>query len=360
MSTPRLTVTDALFGDLPPEARARFGLDAPDGAAAAKPRAEGTSNAAIKAAKAASPPPLIAGGPDSPWQLSRASWMEIARRVLREVGKDRVTSVSAGVTFFGILALFPALTALVSIYGLFFDTDTIVGHIALLQRFLPEGAVGLIRDQITDIVSAPTQALGVATVIGLLTALYSANGGMKALIEALNIAWFESESRGFIKLNLVSLAFTLGAIVLVIVMLGLVTLLPAILDTLPLGRATEAVVSLARWPLMIAALIVALAVLYRFGPNKENAEWQWISPGAVAAAAGLLIASLLFSWYAANFADYNETYGSLGAAIGLMMWLWIASMVVMLGAEINSEVERQIQKENGLPLEDDRAKDTTD
>lgn len=358
MTTPRPTVTDALFGDLPPDARERFGLDAPDGVPV--PAGQGASNEAIKAAKEANPPPLIPNAPDSPWELSRQSWVEIVKRLVREVGKDRVTSVAGGVTFFGILALFPAITALVSIYGLFFDSATIVSHIAMLERFLPAGAVQLIRDQIVSIVEAPAQALGIATVIGLLAALYSANGGMKALIESLNIAWFETETRGFFKLNLISLTFTLGGIVLVIVLLGLITVLPTALRALPLGPATETIVSLVRWPLMVAALIVALAVLYRWGPNKSDAKWHWISPGALFAAAGLLVASLLFSWYAANFANYNETYGSLGAVIGLMMWLWIASMVVMLGAEINSEVERQIQKENGLPLEDDRAKDTTD
>lgn len=359
MSPPRPTVTDALFGELTPEARERFGLDAPDLPAGGR-SSGGATNAAIKAAKAAGAPPLVANGPATPWDLSRRSWIEIAGRVYREIGKDRVPSVSAGVTFFGLLALFPAITAFVSIYGLFFDSETIVGHIALLERFLPAGAVDLIRKQIVSIVEAPARALGLATIIGLLTALYSANGGMKALIEALNVAWFEKEGRGFIKLNLISLSFTLGAIVLVMVLLGLITILPAILRALQFGQLGETLVTFLRWPLMIAALTVALAVIYRWGPDKDDAEWHWISPGALFATAGLLIASLLFSWYAANFANYNETYGSLGAAIGLMMWLWIASMVVMLGAEINSEVERQIQKENGIPLEDDSAKPTSD
>lgn len=360
MSTSRPSVADALFGDLTPEDRARFGLDTPQGSGNAPASDIGASNAAIKQVKQATSPPLIPGAPASPLKLSPGSWVEIGKRVVREIGKDRVTSVAAGVTFFGILALFPAITALVSIYGLFFDSATIVSHIAMLEQFLPAGAVEIIRNQIVSIVEAPSQALGIATIVGLLTALYSANGGMKALIDALNIAWYQSETRGFVKLNLVSLAFTLGGIVLVISMLGLITVLPAVLGALPLGPATEGIVSFARWPLMVAGLMVALAVLYRWAPNKTDATWHWISPGAVFATFGLLVASLLFSWYAANFANYNETYGSLGAAIGLMMWLWIASMVVMVGAEINSEVERQIQKENGIPLEDDRAKDTTD
>ena len=359
INRPRPTVADALFGDLPAEVRERFRLDASPAATDAT-QPSGASNEAIRAAKAASPPPLIADGPESPWQLSSRSWLDIGKRVIHEISKDRVTSVAGGVTFFGILALFPAITALVSIYGLFADPQTIVEHIGLLEQFLPSGAVDIIRTQIVSIVEAPSKALGFATILGLLTALYSANGGMKAMIGALNIAWFVPEGRGFLKLNLVSLMFTLGGILLVMTMLGLITVVPIVLGALNLGGTAEAVISLARWPAIVVALTIALAILYRFGPNKHDAEWHWISPGALFAAAGLLVASLLFSWYVANFANYNETYGSLGAAIGLMMWLWIASMVVLVGAELNSEVERQIQKENGLPLEDDRAKDTTD
>jgi len=319
MSSITPSVTEAFFGEIPPEMRRRFGLDPAGGA-------EGTAgqsgrNAGIKAAKAAGGPPTRPGAPSSPWQLGRASWIELGKRVVREISKDRVTSVAAGVTFFSLLALFPAITALVSIYGLFADQQTVVENLNALQRILPGEAIGLIREQVVKIAEAPAQALGIATVIGLLTALYSSMGGMKALIEALNIAWFQSETRGFVRLNLLALALTLGAIMLII------------------------------------TLVVAIAVLYRFAPDKDDNAWHWISPGAVVATFGLVVASLLFSWYAANFANYNETYGSLGAAIALMMWLWIACTVVLVGAEINSEVERQIQKENGIPLEDDRAKD---
>lgn len=343
MSGKAPSVLDALFGEIPPEAKARYGL--------------ADEGAAPKAQKAASTPETAGSGPDSAWALSRASWVEIAKRVYGEVSKDRVTSVSAGVTFFGLLALFPALTALVSIYGLLFDAGSVVGHIEMLRGVLPEGALGIIRDQVVSIVEASGGALGIAAVVGILTALYSANGGMKALIEALNIAWFEKEKRGFIRLNLVSLAMTLGAIVLVIAMLALTAVVPPLLASLHLGGLTEGLISVLRWPLMAAALTVALAVLYRWGPSKDDPQWQWITPGALFATAGLIIASALFSWYAANFANYNETYGSLGAVIGLMMWLWIACVVVMMGAEINSEVERQVQKENGIPLQGDEAKE---
>lgn len=350
-----LSIGDALFGELPAEVKARYGLTGADGSAGGNP-GDTARNASIKSAKAAAVPGRKPGAPASPWELGRASWIEIAKRVVKEIGNDRVTSVAGGVTFFGLLALFPAITALVSIYGLFADRETIIGTLDALNRFVPAGAMELIRDQIVAIVTAPSKALGLATIVGLLTALWSANGGIKALIEALNIAWFERESRGFIKLNLVSLAFTLGGIALICLLIATIAILPAVIQALPLGPLGETTASLARWPLMFVVLMVALAALYRWGPDKDDAKWHWISPGAVVATLGLIAASALFSWYAANFADYNKTYGALGAVIGLMMWLWIAAIVVMVGAEINSEAERQVQKENGIPLEDDAAK----
>lgn len=375
MSTRIPSVLEALFGDLPPEVRNRYGLPDPAGqgtpavsapqtttphSAPQDAQSGGASNAAIKAQKDATNPQTAGNGPSSAWQLSKGSWLAIIKRLYGEIAKDRVMSVAAGVTFFGLLALFPAITAFVSLYGLFFDTRTILDHMAALQGVLPEGAIGIMRDQITALIQADEGALGIAAIAGLLVALYSANGGIKALIESLNVAWFETEKRGFIRLNLVSLAMTLGAILFLLVMLGLTAVVPVVLQHLPFGHSMERLVSLARWPVMALALTLALAVLYRWGPSKEDSQWHWITPGAIFATFGLILASVLFSWYAANFANYNETYGALGAAIGLMMWLWIAAMVVMMGAEINAEVERQIQMENGIPLEDDRAKSTAD
>lgn len=339
MSDPN--VYDALFGPLPADWRARKGLPA------AETPTPATAKPTTKPSDAASPPRLP-GAPDSPWDLSRASWIEIAKRTVKEFSKDRVTSVAGGVTFFGLLALFPAITALVSIYGLLADPQTILRHMEGLNRFLPQGAVDVIAGQVQSIVNAPTTALSAAGAISILLALYSANGGMKALIEALNVAWFETEKRGFIKLNLVSMAFTLGGIVVILLLIGLVAVLPVALSLLAFGSGMETLVSLARWPVMIAVLMLCLSAIYRWGPSKDDAAWHWISPGAIVAALGLVTASVLFSWYASNFANYNETYGSLGAAVGLMMWLWIAAIVIMTGAEINSEVERQIRIENGV------------
>lgn len=345
---PAPDVYDALFGPLPEGWRERKGLppETPPGAALepSDPKADAAN---------AAPPPRRPGAPQSPWHLGRASWIAILKRTAAEFSKDRVTSVAGGVTFFALLALFPAITALVSIYGRVADPATISENLALLNQFLPSSAIDLIAGQVTAIASAPATALSLAGIVSLLVALWSANGGTKALIDALNIAWFETETRGIVKLNLVSLGLTLAAIVGIILLLALIAVLPAVLNAIFVGGAAETIIRLIRWPLIAGLLLMGLATIYRFGPNKKDPAWQWISPGAILATVGLLIASALFSWYAANFANYNETYGSLGAAIAMMMWLWIAAIVVMTGAELNSEVERQIKIENGVEPKDD-------
>lgn len=363
MTNPKPDVFEALFDPLPEGWRERKGLPPEPGGpkddkAEKPPAGKESASAEAKTAEAKKgPPPRRPGAPESPWQLSRQSWIEIGKRLVKEFTADRVTSVAGGVTFFALLALFPAITALVSIYGMLADPATIADDLSMLKSVLPESALELITGQVVAITSAPATSLSIAGIVAILIALWSANGGMKALIEALNIAWFETEKRGFIRLNLVSLALTLSAIFGVILMIALVAILPVLLNTILAGSRAETWLNWLRWPLLAAMLILGLAVIYRFGPSKEDAKWQWISPGAVLATVGLLIASVLFSWYVANFANYNETYGSLGAAVVMMMWLWIASIVVLTGAEVNSEVERQIKIENGVTPKDENDMD---
>lgn len=313
-------VLDALFDDLDDETRQRFGL-----------------------ASAQRPHRRAAGAPVGVRHLKVEDLIAILRATVREIGADRVTAVAGGITFFGLLSLFPAITAFVSIYGLIADPLTITRHLDVMERFLPAGALDIIRGQIEAITSSPSTALSLAGIAGLLVAFYSANGGMKALLSALNVAYLQSETRGFLRLNLIAMAFTLSGLVLLALMLGVVAVLPVVLEWLPLTSASEAAVSLIRWPVMLAVLGLALAAIYRWGPAAPNIRWRWISPGAVFAALALVVVSILFSWYAANFANYNETYGSLGAAIGLMMWLWLSATIVLIGAELNSETERHIR-----------------
>ncbi|MTD98694.1 YihY family inner membrane protein [Paracoccus sp. YIM 132242] len=327
-------VLDALFGDLDDPTRQRFGMKTDETPQARTP---------------ARPHP--AGKDVGLRDLGKDDWMDITKATFTQVGTDRVTAVAGGITFFGLLSLFPAITALVSIYGLVADPATISGHLDMLESFLPQGALDIIRGQVESITSSPGTALSLAGIGGLLVAFYSANGGVKALLSALNVAFFQTETRGIIRLNLVSMAFTLGGLVLIVLMLGVIAVIPILLQMLPLAETTSTWVAVIRWPIMFGVLIVALAALYRWGPDAPDSRWRWISPGAVIAAVGLVITSILFSWYAANFADYNETYGSLGAVIALMMWLWFASTVVLVGAEVNSEIERHLKQMAGVPID---------
>ena len=250
-------------------------------------------------------------------------------------------AVAAGVTFYALLALFPAVAALVSIYGLFADPATIQEHLNTLSGVLPGGALEVVGEQVKRIASKGGGALGFGFVFGLAVSLWSANAGMKAVFDALNIVYDEEEKRSFVRLNLQSLAFTLGAIAFLILAARRHRGDPD-RPQLPRPRQRLGMAHLlGRWPLLLVIVVLGLAVLYRYGPSRDTAQWRWVTPGSLVAAGLWLVASLLFSWYASNFGSYNETYGSLGAVIGFMTWIWLSAIVVLLGAEINAETEHQ-------------------
>jgi membrane protein len=256
------------------------------------------------------------------------------------------------VTFYCLLALFPALTAFVSLYGLASEPGAIAEHLVVLDALLPAGATDFLRDQITRIASSGDKTLGFALVLSVSLAIWSANAGVKALFDALNVAYGEDEKRGFIKLNLVSLTFTTGILLFALAAIGAIAVLPVVLNYIYLGSAAEMLISLARWPALLFVLLMGLATLYRYGPSRDRAQWSWVSPGAIFAALTWLIGSILFSWYVANFEDYNKTYGAIGAVIGLLMWMWLSATIVLIGAELNSEAERQTDKDTtqGPPM----------
>jgi membrane protein len=281
----------------------------------------------------------------TPTDIPTLGWKDILWRTYEEFGQDRIMAVAAGVTYYALLAIFPAIAALVSIYGLFADPATIQGHLDALSGVLPGGAMDIIREQVTRIATAGGGKLGLSFVIGLVLSLWSANAGMKAMLDALNIVYDEEEKRSFIKLNLESLAFTLAAIGFLLLALVGIIVLPVILGFVGLGSGTEWLLSLARWPILLACVVLGLSVLYRYGPSRDKAEWKWVTPGGLVAAVLWLVVSMLFSWYVANFGSYNETYGSLGAVIGFMTWIWISGIVVLVGAEINAEMEHQTARD---------------
>jgi membrane protein len=271
---------------------------------------------------------------------ARAAWLEIARFLYAAIGQHRVVSIAAGVTFFVLLAIFPATGALVSVYGLFADPTTIQAHLNGMSSFLPGGAIEIIGDQLHRVASGGKTALGATFLFTLALSLWSANAGMKALFDALNIVYGTNESRGLVKLNAVSLGFTVGAVLVLVLALGAIVILPVALQYVGLGGVGDWVLQLVRWPVLYLVVVLALAFIYRFGPDRERAQWHWITWGSAIAALLWIIASILFSWYAANFGSYNKTYGSLGAAIGFMTWIWISSMVILGGAEIDAVMER--------------------
>jgi membrane protein len=282
----------------------------------------------------------------SPLQIPWVGWKDILWRTYGQIGDDRLLAVAAGVVFYGLLALFPAVTAFVSLYGLFAKSSTIGDHLALAAGVIPSGGVEIIQEQITRITAKGDARLSLAFAFSLGLALWSANAGMKAVIDALNVTYNEKEKRGFIKLNLISLALTGGAILSLLVALGSIVVLPLVLSSFGLGGWTETLLRFLRWPVLICLVVFGLAVLYRFGPSRESPRWEWLSVGSAFAAIAWLVGSALLSWYLANFANYDATYGSLGAAIGMMIWMWMSAIVILVGAELNSEIEHQTAQDS--------------
>ena len=275
---------------------------------------------------------------EHPGQIPLRGWRDIFWRAWNEFNRDNIPQVAGGVTFFGLLAVFPAMAAFVSLYGLFFDVATVQQQVRLLAGVLPAEAMGLVDDQLTRLVSARHAGLSIAFVTSLLLSLWSANAGMKAMMVGLNISFEEKEKRKFIRLNLVSLAFTLGGLVFVLLAAGSTIVAPVILAFI--GYKGSAL-ALLRWPAMFLVAVGALAVLYRYGPSRQLEKWRWVSWGSTLAAVLWLTASLLFSQYVAHFGNYDKTYGSLGAVVGFMSWIWVSVITVLFGAEINSEIEHQ-------------------
>jgi len=246
---------------------------------------------------------------------------------------------AGGVTFFVLLAMFPAIAALVSVYGIFSDPATIGTHLDDLSSFMPGGAIEVIGDQLGRVASGGKTTLGATFLFTLGLSLWSANAGMKALFDALNIVYDAEERRGLIKLNAVSLTFTAGALLVLLLAIAAIVVLPVTLEYAGLQTIGASILMLAR-PALFTLVVLALTLIYRFGPDREHAQWHWITWGSGLAALLWIVASILFSWYAENFGSYNKTYGSLGAAIGFMTWIWISCMVILGGAEVDAVMKR--------------------
>ena len=277
----------------------------------------------------------------TPTEIPPRGWWAIAKRTVAKFSKNELMSEAASVTFYALLSLVPAITALVSLYGLVSDPSTIAKQLDSLSGVIPSGGMEIISEQVKRLAESPSGGLGIGLAVGLLTALWSANAATKAMFSALNDVYGERETRNFFRLTGTSLAFTVGGIVTMILGLVIVVALPALFKAIGLDTAFALAVRIARIPLMLLVLVAALALLFRYGPDRRPAQWRWVTWGGAFGAIGWVALSVGFSWYVANFGSYNKTYGSLGAIIGFMTWIWLSTTVLLLGAQFNAEMEAQ-------------------
>jgi membrane protein len=280
---------------------------------------------------------------DQPQQIPPKGWKDILKRTTKEVKQDQVPLLAAGVAFYSLLALFPAIIAGVSIYGLVADPQTVRDQIDKLTKLLSPSTAQLLTEQIKQVTGSAGGALGLATVIGILTALWSASSGMKALITGVNLAYDEGESRKFVKLRGLSLLLTLGAMALLAVAGATIVGFPPIADNLP--TVLQWVLGILRFVVLGALLVGGLAVLYRYAPDRDEPKWTWVSWGSGIATLLWILASIGFSIYVNSFGNYNKTYGALAGIIILMFWLYLTAIIVLIGAELNTEMELQTAKD---------------
>jgi membrane protein len=282
---------------------------------------------------------------ERPSEIPPRGWFAILGRVKAEVKEDNVTLLAAGVAFYAMLAIFPAIIAVVTVYGMVADPNQVESQVGEFAKSLPSGADELLTEQLRNVTQAGRQSLSIGLAVSLLAVLWSASGGVQGLVKGLNLVYDERESRGFLKLRGLSLLLTLGAIVVAVVALALITVFPAVIDDLGLGQAGELAASIARWVVLALLVLVALAVVYRLAPDRANPRWRWVSWGAVVALVVWLLGSVGFSWYVDNFGKYNQTYGALAAVIILLLWLFLSSFAVLFGAELDAEIERQTARD---------------
>jgi membrane protein len=282
---------------------------------------------------------------DAPTEIPPRGWRDVAWRVYTDINESRILLTAAGVTFYLLLSLVPTLTAFVSLYGLFNDRSSVLEQVELLSGIVPPGALDVLREQLTRLTTQSNDTLGWTFLVALGIALWSASAGVKAMFEAMNIAYHEQEKRSFLLLNAVGLLFTFAGAIAAVVVLSVVLIMPALVGLLP-GQGLEWLVRIGSYAVMLVVLSLMIASVYRWGPSRQQAKWRWITPGVFVSILALGGGSVGFSWYVANFSDDNAAYGSLGAVIGLMTWLWISVTLVIIGAVLNSEIEHQTMRDS--------------
>lgn len=284
-------------------------------------------------------------GAEKPKQIPSKGWKNIGKRVIDQIKADHLPLVSAGVAFYIFLAIFPAIAALISIYGLMMEPQQVQQQMSQVTAFLPEQAHQLISQSLQNMASQSGQALGWGVTISVLLSLWSSNKGTKALFKGINIAYDEDNTRNFFKENGITLLFTFGAIILAIICMTLIVGFPTMVGNLGLPSAVQTLISIGRWLVLGAIIIFWIALIYKIAPVRDNPQFRWVSWGAVIATFMWLVGSWAFSFYVSNFGSYNKTYGSVAAIVILMLWFFLSAFVILLGAEINSEMEQQTRKD---------------
>jgi membrane protein len=276
-----------------------------------------------------------------PSDIPKRGWWDISMRVKDAMSEKNLTLIAAGAAFYAFLAIPSAFTALVSLYGLVADPQDVHRHLELAKGVVPDQVLQIMSDQLQALTSSGSTSLGVGLIISVLVALWSARSGTASMVTAINVAYGEPEKRSMFRLYAITVGLTALTIAFALLALALIAVLPAIIGVLPLGNFGKTLAAALRWPVLLALVVVALAITYRFAPSRKEPRWRWVSWGAVAATVLWIVGSALFSIYVGQFASYNKTYGSLGGVVVLLMWLYVSALAVLLGAEMNAETEHQ-------------------
>lgn len=275
------------------------------------------------------------------WEIPRQGWRDIAVRTWTETGEDNISLLAAGVAFYSFLAFVPMLASIVLVYGIVADPSDVAGHLQTLMRILPTDAAKIVAEQLKSLTETPVTRTTIGLIIAIFLAVYGAMRGATSIIGALNVTYDERETRNFFRTTGLSFAFTLGAVLVAIVAMLAISAMSLIGTVIHLPAFAAPLITGGLW--LGTALVASglIAVVYRYGPDRENAKWTWLTPGAVFASVGALLATFLFGLYVSHYAGYNATYGALGAVVSFLMWLYVTAFVVLLGAELNAEIEHQ-------------------
>lgn len=299
-------------------------------------------DATRRASEAAARPVAERGrNAESPLSVPLIGWTDVIRRVIDEMGADHLGIIAAGVAFFAMLAFVPGLIALISLYGLVLDADDVARHIEALSVLMPGAGRRLVHHQLGEIVESSKAGLSVGLAVSVFGGLFVASNGVLALLRGINIAYDEPETRGYAHMRLKAFLLTATVVGFIVLALPVITVLPAVLSEIGLPITQQLLVRLGRWPLLALLVVAGLSHLYRSGPNRTLPKWRWVLPGAVVATGIWIGMSFLFAWFVASFGRFNETYGALAGVILMLLWLYVSSLSILIGAEVNAELERQ-------------------